>query len=301
MKFLLWNLENLFLVPHLKASYNQALKPEKKVRQIVEILDDLDPDIMFLCEVGGEDSLIKLKERLSGQYLHFYTEGNSDRGIGLGYLVKKNQYTLNFHTHADDVLPAISLEDRNNPRKFSRDAGELWVCDENNSPKLIIWGVHLKSGQDRVGNDNRGTRQRSAEVRGLVTLVKKRKTQYPDVIQWLVGDFNGKAYGETKDTEFEHIEAWLPKHHDLLERLDIPQQQRWTFAMSFSGDKGLPSQLDYFFIPDETPTPELQNSGVVHLWERLGNSAGPAKTSYERDKWPSDHLPVLATWPKCPF
>ena len=301
MKFLVWNLENFFLVPHLKSSYNQPLKPQKKVEQIVSVINELDPDILFLSEVGGEDSLIKLESMIDANYHYYYTEGNSDRGIGIAYLVRKNKYKLKFITHTDEILPAISIEDRTNPRKFSRDAAELWICDDQQIPKLIIWGVHLKSGQDRTGADPKGVRQRSAEVRGLVTLIKKRQTQYSDVTQWMVGDFNGKATRESPASEFEHIYAQLPHYDDLLERLDVPNSQRWTFAMSYDGGTSLPSQLDYFFIPSKTPTPESEGSAVVQLWQRLGNNAGPAKTASERDSWPSDHLPILATWTKCPF
>ena len=302
MKFLVWNLENLFLVPHLKSSYNQPLKPQKKVEQIIAIINDLDPDVLFLCEVGGEDSLIKLKSSLQDEYFHFYTEGNSDRGIGLGFLIRKSFSHTKFFCHTDVILPAISVEDRKSPRKFSRDVAELWLTTKDpKEPTLIIFGVHLKSAQDRTGGDHRGFRQRSAEVRGLVTLIKQRQIQFPNTPIWFVGDFNGLAAGEKIDPEFEHLHAQLPHYEDLLIRLDIPKQQRWTFAMSFQQDKSLPSQLDYFFIPAMTPTPDQSHSGVVQLWQRLGNNAGPAKSAFERDLWPSDHLPLLATWDEMPF
>lgn len=302
MKFLVWNLENLFLVPHLKSSYNQPLKPQKKVDQIISIINELDPDILFLCEVGGEDSLKKLESSLLDDYFYFYTEGNSDRGIGLGFLVRKKYSHAKFFRHTDVILPAISIEDRNSPRKFSRDIAELWLTSKDSkTPNLIIFGVHLKSAQDRSGSDHRGFRQRSAEVRGLVALIKQRQIQFPQVPIWFVGDFNGLAAGDSIDAEFEHLHVQLPKHEDLLIRLDTPKQERWTFAMSFHHDKALPAQLDYFFIPTMTPTPDPTNSGVVHLWQRLGNNAGPAKTAFERDLWPSDHLPLLATWEEKPY
>ncbi len=301
MKFLVWNLENLFLVPHLKSSYNQPLKPKKKVDQIIKVINELDPDILFLSEVGGQDSAIKLELGLESSYELFYTEGNSDRGIGLAFLIKKGFRKLKFYRHTDDILPAVSTEDRNSPRKFSRDAAELWLLNEDNSPALIVLGVHLKSAQDRSGYDPRGFKQRNAEVRGLVTILKKRRTQYPKTPCWIVGDFNGLAAGEKIGAEFEHLYAQLPDYEDLLTRLDTPQDQRWTFAMSFEKDSHVPSQLDYFFMPKETPTPDPEQSGVVQLWQRLGNSAGPAKTSFERELWPSDHLPLLATWDKSPI
>ncbi len=299
MKFLLWNLENFFLLAHTKAAYNQALKPGKKVEQIIALLDELDADVILLCEVGGRDSLELLTQRLKHEYEYFYTEGNSDRGIGIGYLVKIGFARVQFHTHHDLPLPPITLEDRKNPRHFSRDAAELWLCDPSGTPQLIVWGVHLKSAQDRHGNDLRGVRQRSAEVRGLVALVKKRQQEFPHVQQWLGGDFNGIAYGPRREPEFEHLAAQLPNHHDLLERLDTPPQQRWTFAMSLH--EPLPAQLDYLFLPDQTPTPDDEHSGIVYFWHRMGLHAGPAQTSAQRELWPSDHLPLFACWSKCPF
>lgn len=303
MKFLLWNLENFFLINHIKSSYNQPLKPQKKVTEIISLLDDIAADVMFFCEMGGQDSLASLAKTLKGEFQYFYTEGNSDRGIGLGFLVRKNFSKVKFHRHADQPLPAISLEDKKSPRKFSRDVAELWLCDDNMKPQLIIWGVHLKSGQDRSGGDFRGIRQRSAEVRGLVALMKSRQISYPDIPQWVAGDFNGKAYGPHKDQEFEHFAAQMPQHHDLLERLDTPVDQRWSFATAFSNDgvKGIPAQLDYLFVPDQTPTPQASDSGLIQLWQRLGINAGWAHGPAQRELWPSDHLPILATWPQRPF
>lgn len=298
MKFLLWNLENFFLVPHIKSSYNQALKPAKKVEAIINLLNEVSADIMFFCEVGGSDSIEKILPRLTEKYRYFYTEGNSDRGIGLSFLVKENFSNVRFHTHTDHLLPPISLEDRKQPRKFSRDVAELWVCDEFQKPVLIIWGVHLKSAQDRSGSDWRGIRQRSAEVRGLVSLVQTRAAQFPGVVQWLGGDFNGKIFGPEADQEFEHLQVKLPRHKDLLQRLDLPASERASFLQT--EDKAI-IQLDYLLIPDETPTPIPENSGLIQLWARLGTASNTLKSTSERDLYPSDHLPLLASWPKKPF
>lgn len=299
MKFLIWNLENLFLVPSARLAYNQALKPEKKVRQIVALINELSPDILFLCEVGGKESLKELAHRLEGDFRYYYTEGNSDRGIGLGFLIKTNFHPTQFHTHAGMTLPHVSLDDRVKPRSFSRDAAELWLCDDIGAPKLIIWGLHLKSAQDRQGNDFRGARQRAAEVRGLVKLMKERQQQYPNTPQWVCGDFNGIASGDKLDPEFEHFAVHFSSHQDLLEQLGLPPQSRWTYASGHDGQ--LPVQLDYFFMPKTTPTCEPEDSGVVHLWQRLGINAGPAYTASQRELWPSDHLPLFASWSKLPF
>lgn len=255
---------------------------------------------MFLCEIGGEDSLIKLKQSLPHSYRHYYTEGNSDRGIGLGFLIKEDFAPTRFITHTDEVLPPITVEDRKSPRKFSRDAAELWLCDDNSNPRLIIWGVHLKSAQDRSGGDWRGIRQRSAEIRGLVKLSQMRQAQFPGIDQWIAGDFNGKVYGTEADQEFEHLLVKLPNHHDLLERQGVPHSQRWSFVMP-GASESTPTQLDYLFLPTSTPMPEPQHSGMVQLWQRIGTSGGWAKSSAERDLWPSDHLPLLATWQNKPF
>lgn len=302
LKFLLWNLENFFLVPHIKSSFDQPLKAPSKVAMIVELLNEIQPDIMFFCEMGGEDSLLKLKSQLNAEYDSFYTEGNSDRGIGISFLAKKSFANYRFLTHTHDLLPPITLDDKKSPRKFSRDAAELWLCDELGTPKLIIWGVHLKSGQDRQGNDWRGIRQRSAEVRGLVALVKLRQQQYPGIQQWLGGDFNGQLYGEKTDPEFEHLHVQLPKHRDILEHLELPQSERWSFALNSKMQSSTNLiQLDYLLIPPQEIAPNPQETGFMHLWQRLGVSAGWAKNASEKELWPSDHLPLLATWPQRPF
>jgi endonuclease/exonuclease/phosphatase family metal-dependent hydrolase len=299
LKFLIWNLENFFLTPHLKSAYNQSLKPQNKSQMIVKIIDEYAPEVLFLCEVGGVESLDLLAKQIKGEYLSFYTEGNSDRGIGLGFLIKKDYCQVQFHTHKNFKLPPITLEDKNYPRSFSRDAAELWLCDQQMNPKLIIWGVHLKSAQDRQGGDFRGARQRAAEIRGLVQLVKMRQEQFGNIPQWLAGDFNGQAYGPKVTQEFEHLAAQLPGHHDLLERLDLPQEERWSFVINHNG--GIPTQLDYLFLPEQTPTPKVSESGVIQLWQHIGTTPGPASSASERALWPSDHLPLFALWETRPF
>src|SRR5690349_12400091 len=66
-------------------------KPIAHVRELARAIKDLNPDILMLCEVGGTESLANFsKHFLNDEYAPYLIEGNSDRGIDLGYLVKRS-------------------------------------------------------------------------------------------------------------------------------------------------------------------------------------------------------------------
>src|SRR5689334_1002384 len=98
------NCENLFLhmdfwkgqdVQSLNEKERQALaapptdnKPRTKIKDLAEAILDINADIFMLNEVGGRKSLDQFNRHfLNSSYQPYLLEGNSDRGIDIGYLV----------------------------------------------------------------------------------------------------------------------------------------------------------------------------------------------------------------------
>ena len=107
LKFGLFNVENLFLlfdqeIPAHFQKLNEAQwqklsnsvyenKTLVKCNSIAQIIKENDPDIMMLCEIGGSDSLHNFNKLfLDNKYNVALLEGNSDRNIDVGYLIKKD-------------------------------------------------------------------------------------------------------------------------------------------------------------------------------------------------------------------
>jgi hypothetical protein len=168
-------------------------KSKEKCQLLGQAVIDAEADIVMMTEVGGPESLSNFaKYLLNDQYRALSLPSNSDRGIDLGYLVKKTlPYTFDIHSHIDFILPFPA-------RRFSRDVLRLDLCFEDKL-KMIFLLVHIKSKLDLKKVDFEGRSKRVHEVQGLVDIYK---SLLPLNVPILVGgDMNGHA-GE-KDTEEE--------------------------------------------------------------------------------------------------
>jgi hypothetical protein len=111
LKFCLINAENLFLLfdgdahpdplklteaewQKLSTSVYEN-KSLRKSQALARSLLEINADIIMLCEVGGLESLKNFNQLfLGGAYSPCLLEGNSDRNIDVGFMVRKS---LNFY------------------------------------------------------------------------------------------------------------------------------------------------------------------------------------------------------------
>ena len=163
----LLNVENLFLLfdQELPPNYEKLTEPQwqklststyenkplNKTLQLAQTIKDLNPDIMQLVEVGGAESLKNFNHYfLNDQYSPILIEGNSDRNIDVGFLIKKNSdFYFDLITHKNRLINflyphEIQSNKTNYPpqivsHKFSRDCAELRLFRQNvNKPFLIF-------------------------------------------------------------------------------------------------------------------------------------------------------------------
>src|SRR5690606_35277103 len=145
---------------------------------------------------------------------------NSDRGIDMGYLVKKSllsKYTFQFKAHTKVKL--------NNGKQPSRGFLQLNILS-NGEILLTFLLTHLKSKLDLKKVDFEGRSQRAAEVALLTKFYQKHKAQCPVIIS---GDFNGII---TNDKETEPELLPLITDCDLIDVLDWqdhPPELRATY------------------------------------------------------------------------
>lgn len=330
IKFLQINAENLFLyldeqvTPEQIAgltekqwqSLSRASVPLKslfKLRGLAQTLLFEDPEIITVNEVGGLESLKNFNRLfLQERYIPYLIEGNSSRGIDIGYLVHKQlgfkylllthkNRPLNFiYPHEEDLNR--HFERNNQPEKkikthyFSRDVSELRIFnDESDQPKLVLLLVHLKSKLDEDGIDPGGRDRRKAELETLVQIYNERRKEFPGTPFMVLGDFNGFARRTGTDIEF----IKLYRETDLVDVLDLiaaPKDQRCTQIQILRAGGTQQLQIDYIFL-----SPELheylvkEKCYVAPLRNEKGEPFSPPRSLDERSFLPSDHYPVVAT------
>ncbi len=323
------NAENLFLLfdhpipPHylkLNEAQWQKLsgsvyenKPLPKCIEIAQMIKNEMPDVMMLCEVGGEESLKNFNKLfLDDHYDVALIEGNSDRSIDVGFLIRKEKkitHVLSSHKERplNFLYPHESLSKRTGyPIKgtsqyFSRDCAELKLIYSNsNEPYLIIMLTHLKSRLDPERIDPGGTERRTAELRTCIDIYKEISAKHPDASVIFAGDMNGYA-GKTKtDLEFAPLYAETDLE-DVLELANLNIEKRSTFYQIKNNSKVEGKQIDYCFVSKHLHDKIIKGSADVYRYkDEFGFALEQPRSIDDKLRLPSDHYPLFFTLEKLP-
>lgn len=321
IKLLLLNAENLFLL------FDQ--EPTKKVTEMTEdewkklshsiyetkslnkclglakAIRAQDPNIIMLCEVGGLDSLTQFNKYFLGEeYMPALIEGNSDRNIDVGFLIRKNQnYYFELNTNKNRPINFLyahektSLENgypvaKSPSHKFSRDVAELRLfVSDREKPFLVILLTHLKSRLDHDNIDPQGFERRQAEARTLVEIYEEAVQQWPGCPFIVAGDFNGNAAKLNTDEEFKIIYEKTDLE-DVLEVAQLKADDRATYYNVRSGGRTEGRQIDYAFISNNLQ-PYLGLTSVHRYVDEFGSPYAIPQSIDAKLKLPSDHYPLF--------
>ncbi len=317
IKFTTWNLENFFIRPSLKYPH-RILKLENKVQKIAEVLQSLSSDFLFLTEVGGAEDLRHFNESyLDDEYEVFFKKGNSNRGIELGLLAKKEtlkerNWEVKIVSHAQCPISFLyphevkenKLAIKNGflpahkGHKMSRDLlqVEVYAKDKRDTPVFILLGVHFKSKLDKEGIDWNGQRRRQAESRYTSEVYEKLNLRYHGKVPiFLTGDFNGEAHGQKREPEFRDLYAL--NLEDFSEELDLPEDHRYTFIGMDKQKKPVGLQLDYFFMPQSFGKfLNRDESGFYRYISDTGEVYPIPQNPGAKFALPSDHYPIVISF-----
>jgi len=320
VKLMQLNAENLFLFLDEELPLNwqelseanwQALsrasvptKSLKKTKALAQCILEEGPHLIALNEVGGLESLENFNRLfLRDSYQVFLEEGNSDRGIDVGYLVRRDwKKTFKLISHKERPINflyphEIGGEANKKSHLFSRDCSELQVFSSTDSsePDLIFFLVHLKSKLDTDGIDPFGNLRRGAEVATLVSIYEDSKVKYPKASRVVLGDFNGVARGDKREPEFDVIY----ERTDLKNALELAQveEEFCTTQVQFArtGKRSL-FQFDYIFLSEDLHAKLDPNETYVYRYKNdLGIHSSLPTNFDEKVAQPSDHYPVVVT------
>jgi endonuclease/exonuclease/phosphatase family metal-dependent hydrolase len=316
LKFCQINAENLFLlfdnplpINYLKLERKQwesltaadfENKPLSKVIHLAHTLIDIDADIVMLNEVGSVESLKNFNQYfLDSKYSPILVEGNSDRSIDVGFLIKKNlpfYFDLFSHKNKEIDLVYPATADKKISYKLSRDCAELRLFKSDvNNPFLIILLTHLKSPLDPERIDPGGVLRRTAELKACVDIYNELKKNHPQTPIMLCGDFNGTASRFNTDPEFNYLYANTDLE-DVLEIAQIPLDDRHTFIQVKSGFRSEGRQIDYCFLPETLKGKLVTSSTSIYPYkDQYGSPLKRPDTLEQKAQLPSDHYPLIFT------
>jgi hypothetical protein len=254
----------------------------------------------MLCEVGGAESLQNFNELfLKGTYSPVLIEGNSDRNIDVGFLVRKNLgFYFDLLSNKNRPIHFWYANERDqtpkkNTNKFSRDVAELRLFkNDREKPFLIVLHTHLKSRLDKDNLDPGGVERRRAELKALIEIYCEIEKTHPETPILISGDFNGNASKTGTDEEFQDIylkTAW----EDALELAQIPPTERATFYQVRNNSKADGRQIDYCFLsPTSLPYFNKQSCRVLRYKDEYGLELGIPNSMDAKDALPADHYPI---------
>ena len=273
-----WNLMSSSLINN---------KSKEKCLMLARTIRESEADVVMVTEVGGPESLANFSRHLLNDEFEAHSlPSNSDRGIDLGYLVRRTlPFSAELKSHVDFPLPEPA-------RRFSRDVLRLDLKAQDHT-RLIFLLVHIKSKLDLKKNDFEGRSRRVHEINGLLDIYQSLEHHQVPIL--IGGDFNGHA-GE-KDTEEEFRAIYQRTDlKDIAFLAGVPEEERFSYVYFNRGGNRFVQQIDYLFI-SERYAPLLNPSGC--LFPRYKTAQGLAlpipRRMEQKNILPSDHYPFLAT------
>jgi len=316
LKMSLLNAENLFLLfdspptkDHLKMDEAQWQKLSssiyenkslEKLNALAKSFQDINADIIMLCEVGGPESLKNFNEFfLDSKYSVALMEGNSDRNIDVGFLVRKDlpfyfDLSSNKNRSINFVYPHERGQNPPPTHKFSRDVAELKCFTKNaDQPFLIFLLTHLKSRRDPEKKDPNGFERRKAELRTLIEIEQETEKKYPEIPLIMAGDFNGNAGFNNPDEEFKIIYS-NTSLKDVLELQQVPAPERATYYQVKTLGKTDGRQIDFCFLnPTATQFLKAGSCSVYRYKDEYGFKIDIPQNLEAKLQLPSDHYPLV--------
>ncbi len=264
-------------------------KSKEKCVLLGNTIRDAEADIVMVTEVGGPESLENFARFvLNDDYLPFCLPSNSDRGIDLGYLVRRTlPYEVRVTGHTDYRLPEPA-------RCFSRDVLKLELLSAE-KPVLITLLVHIKSKLDLRRKDFEGRTRRILEVKGLLEIFKAARDAHPDVPILVGGDMNGHAGERDTEEEFKAIYE-TTELRDIAHLAAIPDEDRFSYVYFTRGGNRFVQQIDYLFLEERWRDLIVREDCYFPRYRNINGVPLPIPQRMEqKNSLPSDHYPFLAT------
>jgi len=205
---------------------------EVATQMTARVIKDMNADVLAVIEAEDRTSLLRfndqLLEPLNARYEHIMLiDGNDERGIDVGVLVRGGTTIESIVSHVDDVSGGKTI--------FSRDCPEFLL--KSGSSTVLLMVNHLKS--KGYGNAADSNAKRRAQAQRIRDIYDQRRGAGIDQIA-IVGDLN-----DTPDSN--PLEPLLQNGSDLQDIFDLPSFVKdgrdGTYANGTKGNK-----IDYILL-----------------------------------------------------
>ncbi len=269
----------------------EAPKSQSQITGVAEVIKEISPDILFLQEVEGVESLANFAEQdLQNQWRPLIIKGNDSRGIHIGVLIKKTiPLHFDYESHRDE--PFSNEHHPEIKKVFSRDFAVLLARPPTGGdPLFILAGVHGKSKRSENKLDPESREIRTAQAERMVEIIKYYQEKHPNIPIMLMGDFNAEVHSEP---EYSALREFNIK--DVLDltpnALPVGDFGRITHTYHPQGGSRKASQLDSILLVP--PHQDFVLKAEVYRYKNEDGSLKAIPQTYaERQTNPSDHYPI---------
>jgi endonuclease/exonuclease/phosphatase family metal-dependent hydrolase len=248
-------------------TYGTRAKPESEIEAVIQIIKEINPDILGVCEMGSPERFADFKKRLGAAGLG-YTDSEYVAGPDLDrHLALVSRFPI-VERHS---LVDVAFEINGQPEKVRRGFLDVSI-DVTPEYRLRMIGVHLKS--------------KLAAPEGEALIRRHEAQQLRRHLEQIItadSKVNLVAYGDFNDTKNEPMfqEISGPRASpaymaDLWAKDNLGD--RWTHYWSVAD---LYSRIDYIFVSPALFREVIKSKSTVYRsadWSRA-----------------SDHRPIYAT------
>jgi len=271
LRFCSWNLNNFFLkqpvAPNGEPLARVKIKPEKEVKAVIETINKIKPDVIGLSELGHQDELIFLQQKLKevgADYPYTSSTSGSDLFRSIAILSK---YPI-----TQTVKPRKLVFHSGKQNQTIR-RGFLSTKIETPLGSIHFVGCHLKSKRPMNSDSEHNVRYGEAlRLRDHLLDILNKNTKEKLIVY---GDFN-----DTRNSAVIRLIGGKIGHHTRLTKLPLKSSNHtyWTHHWK---SEDVYSRFDYIFLSESLKKRYLKASSYIAsdtLWHLA-----------------SDHRPLLLT------
>ncbi len=245
--FMYYNLRNYLT---MRRGDTERTKPEKEVTALIQNIKRVHPDILAVCEIGIEEDLVDLKDRLAKAGVHF-----QHTYLTMGSDPTRRQAILSTFPIQPNKVPKYTYTMKD--RKFEIKRGILDATINTPNGNFRFLGVHLKSKRPSKEYDHDLVRRNEALI------LRKHITSL-----LLAKPYKLLVYGDMNDTKNSPALRSIkgPYRGKLSIRpidIEAPNGSRWTQYWSY---QDIYSRFDFAMTSVQmTPHINHKNSSILEV------------------------------------
>ena len=214
-------------------------KPETETQALREVIREVNPDILVLQEMGGENFLKELQNDLKYEGANYpYKELLQSADPVRHVAILSREPFKEVHRHDDLSFTYLKH------RRESVKRGLLEVVFDADGTQWSLFGLHLKSRSRSNKNDFESEKQRTGEAVAIRAKIKQRFPKESKGLYIVVGDFNDHSKSKALKRFLKSGERTLAVKLPATDS----RNEVWTH---FWRSRGVYSRIDYILASPE--------------------------------------------------